>query len=279
MPTFEVSDLEDSRLVPYRNLRTVNWTGASGWFIAEGPLLVDRLLRSSYQVHSVMVSRKLLDKYSHQVSQDTGLIVVDDDAVSKIVGFNFHRGVMACGLRRPLLSPRETFTETVSHETTLVAVQGVQDPENLGGILRSCAALGIEHVIVGPNSADPLSRRVLRVSMGTAFKLNLLRTRDLVADLAWLRETWKVESIATTLAPDSEFLEQAARRGPTVILLGNEAHGLPPELQAAADRRVKIDMRLGTDSLNVSVAAGIVMHYFCRVASDKLRKSPSESNA
>lgn len=279
MPTFEVSDLEDSRLVPYRNLRTVNWTGASGWFIAEGPLLVDRLLRSSYQVHSVMVSRKLLDKYAHQAAEDTELIVVDDDAVSNIVGFNFHRGVMACGLRRPLRSPRETFTELLSHETTLVAVQGVQDPENLGGILRSCAALGIEHVIVGPNSADPLSRRVLRVSMGTAFKLNLLRTRDLVADLAWLRETWNVESVATTLAPDSEFLEQAERRGPTVILLGNEAHGLPPELQAAADRRVKIDMRLGTDSLNVSVAAGIVMHYFCRVASDRLRKSPSESNA
>lgn len=279
MPIHEITDLNAECLTPFRSLRTVNWTVGSGWFIAEGPLLVDRLLASSYKIHSILLSRKLLDRYQDRIKPEDNVYLIEESDVSRLVGFNFHRGVMACGLRKPQLSPRDVFDRPLPSDTTIVAVQGVQDPENLGGIIRSCAALGIQQVIVGPNSADPLSRRVLRVSMGTAFKLELLRTRDLVSDLAWLRETRNVESIATTLAPDSEFLEQAERRGPTAILLGNEAHGLPIELQTAADRRVKIDMRLGTDSLNVSVAAGIVLHYFCRVAKSAVVNSVIESNA
>ncbi len=102
--------------------------------------------------------------------------------------------------------------------------------------------------------------------MGTVLKLNLYATRDVIGDLSWLKERHHVESIATTLADDSVCLEQTSRQSPVCILMGNEAHGLPIELQQAADHRVKIDMSLGTDSLNVSVAAGIVMHYYCRVA-------------
>ncbi len=192
--------------------------------------------------------------------------VVPEARIADLLGFNFHRGIIACGLRRPPLDLRQRLTEPLPSHATLVAMQGVQDPENMGGILRSCAALGIEHILIGPWCADPLSRRVLRVSMGTVLKLNLYATRDVISDLSWLKERHHVESIATTLADDSVCLEQTSRQSPVCILMGNEAHGLPIELQQAADHRVKIDMSLGTDSLNVSVAAGIVMHYYCRVA-------------
>lgn len=260
-----IDDFEDPRLVPFKGMRTCNWTAGSGWFIAEGAKLVERLMRSSYPIHSLLISDKYLDQWQSRVPLETHAFVVPESRVAELLGFNFHRGVIACGLRRPPLMLREQLLATLPKDTTLVAMQGVQDPENLGGILRSCAALGIEHILVGPWCADPLSRRVLRVSMGTVLKLNLYASRDLVSDLAWLKEQHAVESIATTLADDSVCLEQTNRNGPVCILMGNEAHGLPIELQQAADRRVKIDMRLGTDSLNVSVAAGIVMHYFCRV--------------
>ncbi|MEO8271539.1 MAG: RNA methyltransferase, partial [Aureliella sp.] len=148
---------------------------------------------------------------------------------------------------------------------TLVCAVGVQDPENLGGILRSCAGLGIKRVIVGPGTADPLSRRVLRVSMGTALHLQLFRSRALADDLRWLHDSRGITSVATTLANDAEPIEKSQRHGPTVILIGNERNGLPKEILALADRRVKIDMELGTDSLNVCVAAGIIMHYYCRI--------------
>lgn len=259
-------DLEDVRLAPFRHLRTANWTVGSGWFIAEGPLLVARLLRSSFGVHSILLSEKYLDQWQARLPPDVQVLVIPEPCIAQLVGFQFHRGVIACGLRKPALGLRDVLTTPLPSGATMVAVYGVQDPENLGGILRSCAALGIEQVLVGPKSADPLSRRVLRVSMGTALSLKLINSLDLRADLEWLREHHQVESVATTLAPDSKPLEGVSRNGPIVILLGNEANGLPVELQNSADHRVRIDMRLGTDSLNVSVAAGIVMHYYCRVA-------------
>lgn len=248
-------------------MRTMNWTVGSGWFIAEGGKLVERLMRSQYPIHSLLISDKYIEEWQSRIPAGTAAYVVPEARVAELLGFNFHRGIIACGLRRPPLDLKQLLTQPLPRDATLVAVHGVQDPENLGGILRSCAALGIEHILVGPGSADPLSRRVLRVSMGTVLKLNLFASRDVVADLKWLKEQHGVESIATTLAEDSVALEQTSRQSPVCILLGNEAHGLPLELQQAADRRVKIDMRLGTDSLNVSVAAGIVMHYYCRVQS------------
>jgi tRNA G18 (ribose-2'-O)-methylase SpoU len=194
------------------------------------------------------------------------VLVVPEAWMAEIVGFHFHRGIMACGLRKPPWILSEVLVAPLGKNVTLVALYGVQDPENMGAILRSCAALGIEHVLIGPKSADPFSRRVLRVSMGTLLSLKIIRSTNLMTDLAWLKERHGVESVATTLAVDSKPLEQTGRQTPLVILMGNEAYGLPPELQQAADHRVRIDMRLGTDSLNVGVAAGIVLHYFSRVA-------------
>ncbi len=260
-----IDDLDDPRLTPFKGMRTINWTVGSGWFIAEGPRLVERLMRSDYGIHSLLISDKYLADWQDRILPGVPAFIFPESKIAQLLGFNFHRGIIACGLRKPALDLRTSLT-TLAHDETLVAVHSVQDPENLGGILRSCAALGIRHILIGPMSADPLSRRVLRVSMGTVLKLRLYNARDLVGDLQWLRETHGVESLATTLAADSEPLESARRNSPVVIVMGNEANGLPIEIQQAADRRIKIDMQLGTDSLNVSVAAGIIMHYFCRVA-------------
>lgn len=267
----DVIDENDPDLIPFRSMRTANWTVGSGWFIAEGPLLVDRLLHSDYGVHSALVDTVHVDEWSERIPSHAPMLVATPQLISQLVGFKFHRGVLACGLRRPIAVLRDVITQPLACDATLVAVQGVQDPENLGGILRSCAALGVDRVIIGPNSADPFSRRVLRVSMGTVLKLQLARSHDLIDDLTWLAEHHGVQSIATTLSHDAEPLERATRTSPLVILLGNEAQGLPDALQRACDRRVRINMRLGIDSLNVSVAAGIVLHHFCRYRPPAIR--------
>lgn len=270
LPRYEINDIEHPGLEPFREIRSRNWTEQSGLFIAEGPLLVERLLTSNYTVKSILLDKKYQPRYEPMIADDVELLLVDHAFVEQVVGFNFHRGALACGLRRASLSVRTDFAElpdaSSKHRETIVCAAGVQDPENLGGILRSCAALGIERVIIGPGTADPLSRRVLRVSMGTALRLQLFRSRNLIDDIHWLQSERQISSVATTLSSDSEPLEQASRDGATLILVGNERYGLPAELQAAATRRIRIGMDLGTDSLNVCVAAGIVMHYFCRIA-------------
>ena len=266
MPQWQIDDLTDPRLEPFRDIRNRNWTERSGRFVLEGPLLVRELLASDYRCESVLLDRKFEGHYRAMVPEDVDLLLVEHEVVEQIVGYNFHRGVLACGERKPVLQVREQFGESPSSQEVLVATYGIQDPENLGGILRSCAGLGIERVIIGPCTADPLARRVLRVSMGNALKLRLFRSSDLVADLRWLREVQGVESVAAAVRCDAEDLETLARNGPAVILFGNERNGLPEELLSCADRSVQIAMSGGTDSLNVCVAAGIVLHYFCRLA-------------
>lgn len=266
MPRYTIDNLDDPRLTPFRDLRNRNWVESSGLFIAEGPLLVERLLASNYAVNSILLDNKFFDHYAPMIPDTVDVLVVEHELVEQIVGFNFHRGVLGCGQRKPVPPLREAFEIPSSHRETIVWAAGVQDPENLGGILRACAALGVGRVIVGPSSADPLSRRVLRVSMGNALRLQLFRSREFAADMQWLQQVCGVTCVATTLHPQAIPLEQAHRSGPLALLIGNERYGLPEAIQAAADLRVTIPMELGTDSLNVCMAAGIVMHYFCRLA-------------
>ena len=262
-----IENLEDPRLDAYRDIRSRNWTYVSQRFIAEGPLLTERLLASNYRTESVLLDEKYADQYLHSIPASVELLLLKHDAVAEVVGFNFHRGVLACGVRPPQLELRTDFGSLPDTRETLVAAIGVQDPENLGSILRCCSGFGIQRVLIGPGTADPLSRRVLRVSMGTALRLRLLHSKDIVADLAWLSESFNIVSYATSLRDDSLPLENVGRTGPVLILVGNERYGLPDEVHRAADHCVRIDMELGTDSLNVSMASGIVMHYFCRIAS------------
>lgn len=261
-----IDDLDDPRLDAYRDIRSRNWTYVSKRFIAEGPLLTERLLASDYQTESVLLDRKYVEQYLPMIPDSVSVLLLDHSQIEQVLGFHFHRGVLACGVRPRQLEVRTDFGEPPLAHETLVAAVGVQDPENLGSILRCCAGFGIKRVIIGPGTADPLSRRVLRVSMGTALRLRLLHSRDIVDDLGWLKESFGISNFATTLRDDSIALETAERTGPVLILVGNERYGLPEEVQRAADHCIRIDMELGTDSLNVSMASGIVMHYFCRIA-------------
>lgn len=255
---------DDPLFDPYREMRHRNWTWRSGIFIAEGPLLVDRLLQSSYGIHSILVEERYAEKYERAVPDNVPILVVPHAVVEQLVGFNFHRGVLACGFRKPLdgLPPDCT---TMDLNETWLGLFSVNDPENLGGMLRTAAGLGICKILIGPGTADPLSRRALRVSMGNALFLEIYQVHQATAALAQL-QSQGFEVIATALTEEARSLETAQRSGPLILLMGNERHGLAQEILDVADRCVRIDMKLGTDSLNVGVAAGITMHHFCRVA-------------
>lgn len=271
MPLIRIDDLQSRTLDPYRNLRTTNLTRFSGRFIAESRPLVQRLLASSVEVESVLLDEAFLDEAIPRIPQDVNTIVVPSALVSELIGFNFHRGYLACGIRpkagtledflkdRPLLADPSR-----AERWTGAMVVGVQDPENLGSILRSCSALGIQDVFMGPQCVDPYARRVLRVSMGNAFKLRFYEIKDVAPSLAKLH-SHHIETLAACLTDDSEELSTFTRNGNSLILFGNEAHGLPESVQQSCSRRLKIAMDLETDSFNVSVAAGIILHNLCRI--------------
>ncbi len=260
MPRETVNSIDDPRLEPYRNLKDTNRTRWSGRFIAEGEKLVRRLLSSDFPVESVLVSDRFLEQLAGLVPAEVPLWVVPDAMVESLVGFNFHRGILACGLRKP--APRLEELAPSGRPTTLVVCPNVQDPENLGSILRISAALGGDGVIVGSAAADPFSRRVLRVSMGAALRVPVLRSEKIADDLRQLAGPLDVQLAATVLDPAAEPLKQATRTSRFALLLGSEGHGLPAGLVAQCQRKITIPMSPGTDSLNVAVAAGILLHHF-----------------
>ncbi len=258
----EVTDLDDPRLAPYVNVRYTNTTRFCKHFIAEGRLVVERLIASDYGVSSILVEKGRLPEWIHKIEEPTEVYMVPRDRIETLVGFDFHRGVMACGIRQEI--PLAESIEWASGDRA-IAMMGVTEPENMGSLLRSAAALGVNRVLVGPGSADPLARRVLRVSMATALKHRYFRFHDPVALMRNWRLLGSVRTLATTLDPTATCITQTLNDDrPTVLLMGNEAKGLSQDVLEVATDRVTIPMQLGTDSLNVAVAGAIFLYEMTR---------------
>ena len=177
------------------------------------------------------------------------------------MGYQFHTGVLAVGLRQPS-PPLEAVVG--GERSTLVICPDLSNFENLGSLIRICSAFGVDAIVLGPRCCDPFYRLSIRVSMGTIFTLPIVRSTDLSADLRELRQRYGYELVASVLDVDAEVLSSAPRRERLAILFGNEAVGLSSTDVAACDRRVTLPMRRGTDSLNVAVAAGVFLYHFTR---------------
>ena len=253
-----INSPDDARLEPYRTLKATNKTRWAGRFVAEGEKLVRRLLDSDFRVHSLLVANSHLPSLPNRA--DIDVLVVPDEWIEQIVGFNFHRGILACGYRKP--SPDlGQLCRMVSHRVTLVVCPDVQDPENLGAILRTSSALGIDAVVLGRDCCDPFSRRVLRVSMGAALRIPIVESDDLANDLSRIRAQSQVELWAAVTEPAASRFDALRRPERLALLVGSEGHGLAPHWLALCDRQVTIPMQPGTDSLNVATATGILIYH------------------
>jgi RNA methyltransferase, TrmH family len=140
----------------------------------------------------------------------------------------------------------------------VLAAAGLQDPGNAGAIIRAAAAAGATGVVLDELSADPWGWKALRASMGSAFRVPVVRSRALAALIA----DWRAAGVQIVAAAprsgvtmyDIEFTK------PSAVLLGGEGRGLPDDLLAAADVRVTIPMRGGIESLNAAVAAAVLLY-------------------
>ncbi len=263
MPRVFISDLDDPRLAVYRHLKATNETRGGDTFVVEGEKLVYRLLASRFPADSVLVTDRYEAHHAPAIPEDVPTFVIPHDRIEALVGYHFHRGVLACGRRRGWPDLGSTL-RSAGPRATVVVCPTLDKPDNLGAILRIGDAFGVDAVVIGPSCPDALSRRVVRVSMGAALRLPVYAPADPVGEVEKLRAEHGLEVVATVAEPDAEVLDRAPRPDRLALLLGSEAFGLGPEWLALADRRVTIPMRPGADSLNVAVAAGIILHHFTR---------------
>ena len=236
MPRIAIDSLDDPRVQMYRHLKSSNLLRDGRLFIAEGTKLVERLVASDYQVESVLIAERREEEWSTKVPADVPLYVIPQHVGEQLTGFNFHVGVLACGIRKP--SP--AIENILPHDATrlmVVICPHCDNPENLGAIIRIGSAFGIDALLLGRSCCDPFSRRVLRVSMGTAFRLPIIESADLERDVHRLRDEWKIELIGTVLDESAAALSTSARGDRVGLLFGNEADGLDERWQSLCDRR------------------------------------------
>jgi tRNA G18 (ribose-2'-O)-methylase SpoU len=260
---YHLDSLDDPRAEAYRNVKDRELARLGDRFLAEGELATRRLLASDYPVESVLVAEKHVAEIAPLMPPGAVVLAATDRVVSGILGFPFHSGIIGCGRRKPAATVDEVAAGWAD-PVTLMVLPEVTNTENLGALLRIASAFGVAAVVLGPRSCDPFYRQSIRVSMGEVFRLTLVRSADLTADLVRLRDRWGVELAATVLADGAEPLSGAGRGARLALLFGNEAQGLRPEEVALCSRRVTIPMKLGTDSLNVAVAAGVFLYHFTR---------------
>jgi len=273
MNIIPLSDPLDPRLAPYRDLKREDVRRRGQWFIAEGRLVVQRLLASDYETVSILAEPKRVDWIASLVKPETPILVVSAELIQELVGFNFHRGLLACG-RRIAFESSLRLLQTPQPSRIALAAVALNDLENLGSLIRTAAAFGIDRMVLNHQSVDPLCRRVLRVSMGAALKMHFF---DWESPGQWLQENERRGvwfSIATTLSDDSipmgavtQHRDFASR--PKLIVMGNEGDGLPESIQAACTVRAQIPMATGIDSLNVSVAGAIAIYELIRAGSPR----------
>ena len=256
-----IVSLDDPRIAPYRNLKDRELAREGGLFIAEGELVVRRLLRSDYPVESVLLGERRRKQIAHEIPTGIPVYVAPDPIVHQIIGYRFHSGIIAVGRRKPTLTIDHLMSAPRQRVTTLILPE-TATAQNLGALIRIAAAFGCDALVLGERSCDPFWRQAVRVSMGTIFSLPLVRSQNLLEDMTRLRQKWGFELAAAVLDEDAEPLARASRGPRLGILFGNEAQGLAPEYVRASDRRITIPMRIGIDSLNVAIAAGIFLYHF-----------------
>ncbi|HYX44886.1 MAG TPA: RNA methyltransferase [Acidimicrobiales bacterium] len=247
---------EDPRVADFVGLRGRSAEADCGWLVAEGPLVVRQLLASDYPLRSILVTERGLRALAPELEAlDGPVLVADQSVLDAVCGFHFHRGALASADRRPLPHVASVATDA----DLLLLVEGVNDHENLGALFRNAAAFGVDAVVLDATCADPLYRRSVRVSMGHVLRLPFTRVADWPSALPMLRELG-FETVALTPAADAENVGGLAPRRKRALLVGSEGPGLTAAALAAADRRVRVPIAPGVDSLNVATAAAVALH-------------------
>jgi tRNA G18 (ribose-2'-O)-methylase SpoU len=263
---------DDPRLQSYRHVGDPQWLQNHGLFVAEGRLVVRRLIdHGQYQVVSILVTPAAHRAHAFPDTSNLPVYVADQPIVYGVTGFNFHRGCLAI-VRRLAPIPLSAFASA----RTVVVLEGVGNPDNIGGIFRSAAAFGADGVILDPTSGDPLYRKAVRTSMGAVLRLPFTRAESWPDALETLRGMgFAVVALTTTGSSTVDELATSSRVGSRIALLaGAEGAGLTDAAQRRADMTVRIPIDSRSDSLNVVVAVSIVLHR-CASNQDSFSSSPS----
>jgi tRNA G18 (ribose-2'-O)-methylase SpoU len=257
-----IKDPDDSRLTAYNSLKG-KFLERDGIFIAEGEKVVRSMVESGCRVASCLTASGSIIKYKSLLrimkKREVPIYVAADEVIEEIIGFRFHKGIMAVGY-----CPKKLMLPNVLKRYTrplfLAALNGVNDPQNVGLIARNAAAFGAQALIVDHATYDPYYRKAVRVSMGTIFSLPVCYEDDLGSSLIKLKKKYDTRIIAATPGMDANDISEVDLSGNICFVFGNEDKGISRKVLSMADEKVRIPISKAVDSLNVASASAVCLY-------------------
>jgi tRNA G18 (ribose-2'-O)-methylase SpoU len=283
-----IDSVGDQRLDPFRQLKGQN-RRHDGMFVAESELVFDRLVESSIVIASVLMTPPRVERVLAALEGNVGasgtgpgptvdptVYVASQALIDEVVGYPLHRGVVALAVRP---SPR-TVDSVIADARTVVVLEHVMDPDNVGSLFRHCAGFGADAVVFGGHAADPLYRKTVRTSMGWSLTIPFAHSEGGAAlndDLSRAGFT----TIALTPSRDAEPLADVIASiddtDRVALLLGAEGPGLEQPTLASATRQARIALADGVDSLNVATAGAIALHSLTSAHPARLSPRPTSA--
>lgn len=256
-----VTNIDIPELHPYRTMRRPVDHIKKGIFIAEAEKVVRRLLNSELTVISLLLTDEWYEKLqvTENLSKDNLTVYVTSKAiVEEIVGYNLHQGIMGVARVPENRSLNETLAR-IKRSFLLVALDGLMNSENVGVVVRNCAAFGVDAIIVGETSSSPYLRRAVRNSMGTVFNMPVIHVNNLAESLQLIKRSHDTRVIGTDPS-GGQLLSNGDLTGNLCIVLGSESDGIRPEILSVCTESVAIPMMNDTDSLNVASASAVFLY-------------------
>jgi len=260
-----ISDPGDPRLAGFRDVRERDLVGRDGRFIAEGVVVLEKLACAGrHKIEAVLVAEKRVEPLQGILAglgPEVDVFAASQAVMDALVGFPIHRGVLALGRRSEL--GLDAVLASLPKTALVVALVGIANHDNMGGIFRNAAAFGADAVLLDASCCDPLYRKAIRVSVGAALTMPFARAGDAASLMGRLE---RCGFLVATLSPRGAVeLGDFQVSGRTAVMFGAEGKGLPQAL-IEATQSVRIDMPGAFDSLNVATTSGIVLHHLAASA-------------
>ena len=229
-----------------------------GLFVAESPKVIERALDCGYEpISCLMEKRHINGEGKHVLAKmnDIPIFYAELNILTQLTGFKLTRGMLCAMKRKPL----PTASEVCKDKNRIVVLDKVMNPTNVGAIIRSAAALGMDAVLLTPGCSDPLYRRAARVSMGTVFQIEWAFLEDDSLDEI---KAMGFKTVAMALKDDSLSLNdpKLMAEEKLAVVMGTEGDGLSDKTIDGCDYTVKIPMYHGVDSLNVAAASAVAFY-------------------
>lgn len=266
----QVISSKDNELIKHiKKLKDKKYRDENNEYIIEGVKLIEEAVQEKAKIKKVIICDDTTRTYEIPTNVMLEIakyecVYVTDKIFASITQVTNPQGIMA-------IIEKSTENQQIDYsEDIIVALDNVQDPGNLGTILRTADSIGLKQIIVTKDTVDAFNSKVVRSTMGAIFRVKIIETPDLVQSIKEMRKH-HFKLMVTSLQTDNSIYDIEFNK--KIIVIGNESNGVSKEIQDMADEKAKIPMLGKTESLNASVAAGIVMYEYVR---QKITKSTSQ---